>query len=204
MSSGHHSCGAIEHRSEVVPVAQLGLAGCQTHSHRQLQLPLRVDRGVHGGHRRREGRHETIARVAEQEPVIGLDRHAQHLVVNDQRRPHRLRVGLPPMGRTLHIGEQERHHPRRSSPPQQRTPQQNLTTDTLPPHIGGHPTPYASSGQLATASQTKTERLARFALALIIYGLVNIAKPLPKDVGSVMLMTDSQKAAECGVRGCRM
>ena len=39
--------------------------------------------------------------------------------------------------------------------------------------LGGHPTPYASSGQLATASQTKTERLERFALAPIIYGLVN-------------------------------
>jgi hypothetical protein len=115
MCSGHHSCGSIEHRSELVPVAQLGLAGCQSHSHRQLQLPLRVDRGAHGGHRRREGRHETIARVAEQEPVIRLDRRAQHLVVDDERRPHRLRIGLPPTGRTLHIGEQKRHHPRRSS-----------------------------------------------------------------------------------------
>jgi hypothetical protein len=110
MPGCHHSCGAIEHRTEVVPVSQLGLAGCQ--SHRQLQLPLR---GVHGGHRRREGRHDTVARVAEQEPVIRLDRRAQHLVVDDERRPHRLRVGLPPTGGTLHIGEQKRHHPRRSS-----------------------------------------------------------------------------------------
>ena len=115
MSSGHHSCGSIEHRSEVIAVAQLRLAGCQSHSHRQLQRPLRVDRGVHGGDRRREGRHDTVAAVAEQEPVIRLDGRAQHLVVHGQRRPHRLRVGLPPTGRTLHIGEQKRHHPRRSS-----------------------------------------------------------------------------------------
>ena len=115
MSSGHHPRGSIEHRSEVVPVSQLGLAGRQSHSHRQLQLPLRVDRGVHSRHRRREGRHATVARVAEQEPVIPLDRGAQHLVVCGQRHPHRIRVGLPPTGRTLDIGEQERHHPRRSS-----------------------------------------------------------------------------------------
>ncbi len=30
-------------------------------------------------------------------------------------RPHRIRVGLPPTGRPLNIGEQKRHHPRRSS-----------------------------------------------------------------------------------------
>src|SRR6516165_6759524 len=45
MSRGHHSCGSIEHRSEVVPVSQLGLAGCQSHSHRQLQLPFTADIG---------------------------------------------------------------------------------------------------------------------------------------------------------------
>ena len=32
-----------------------------------------------------------------------------------QRRPHPVGVGLPPTGRTLDIGEQKRHHPRRSS-----------------------------------------------------------------------------------------
>ena len=30
-------------------------------------------------------------------------------------RPHRSRVGFPPTGRTLDIGEQKRHHSRRSS-----------------------------------------------------------------------------------------
>ena len=40
MSSGHHSCGSIEHRSEVVPVSQLGFPGGDAHPHRQLQRPL--------------------------------------------------------------------------------------------------------------------------------------------------------------------
>jgi hypothetical protein len=44
-----------------------------------------------------------------------FDRGAQHLVMRHKGRPHRVRVGLPPTGRTLHIGEQKRHHPRRSS-----------------------------------------------------------------------------------------
>ena len=44
-----------------------------------------------------------------------LDRPAQYLVVGGQRDPHLVRVCLPPTGRTLHIGEQKRHHPRRSS-----------------------------------------------------------------------------------------
>ena len=38
-----------------------------------------------------------------------------YLVMCGQRRPHRLGVGLPPTGRTLHIGEQKRHHPQRGS-----------------------------------------------------------------------------------------
>jgi hypothetical protein len=46
---------------------------------------------------------------------VGFDRVAQHLVVRGQCRPHRSRVRFPPTGRPLNIGEQKRHHPRRSS-----------------------------------------------------------------------------------------
>jgi len=92
VAGGHHSCGSVEDRAEVVCVAQFSFAGRQSHPHRQLQLPLRVDRGVHGGHRRRERRHHTVPRVAEQEPVIRLDRRAQHLVMRQQGRPHRIRI----------------------------------------------------------------------------------------------------------------
>jgi hypothetical protein len=42
-----------------------------------------------------------------------LDRPAQHLVMRGQRQPRLLGVRLPPTGRTLNIGEQKCHHPRR-------------------------------------------------------------------------------------------
>ena len=115
MPGGHHSCGSIEHRTEVVPIAQLGFAGRNPHPHRQLQRPLRGHRGIDRAPRRGERGTYTVAGVLEQPAPVCLDRLEQHLVMDGQRRPHRFRVGLPPTGRTLNIGEQKRHHPRRSS-----------------------------------------------------------------------------------------
>ena len=37
------------------------------------------------------------------------------VVMGGQCHPHAIRIGLPPTGRPLNIGEQKRHHPRRSS-----------------------------------------------------------------------------------------
>ena len=70
-----------------------------------------------------------------------LDRRAQHLVVDDERRPHRLRVGLPPTGRTLDIGEQKRHHPRRSSRRRSGHPRSISQTDTLLARTSREPDP---------------------------------------------------------------
>jgi hypothetical protein len=53
--------------------------------------------------------------VLEQPAPAPLDRRAQHLVMCGEGLPHQIRVRLPPTGRTLNIGEQKRHHPRRSS-----------------------------------------------------------------------------------------
>jgi hypothetical protein len=44
--------------------------------------------------------------------VLRLDRCAQHLVVRNQGRPHRIGVCLPPTSRTLNIGEHKRDDPR--------------------------------------------------------------------------------------------
>ena len=112
---GHHPRRAIEHRTEVVRPAQLGFAGRDPHPHRQLQRPLRGHRRIDRRRRRGERGTHAVAGVLEQPAAVRLDRLAQHLVVGGERRPHRFRVGLPPTGRTLHIGEQKRHHPRRSS-----------------------------------------------------------------------------------------
>ena len=47
MPGGHHPRSTIQHRTEVVPVPQLGFAGRNAHPHRQLQRPLRGHRSVH-------------------------------------------------------------------------------------------------------------------------------------------------------------
>ena len=142
MPGGHHPRRTVQHRTEVIPLAQLGLAGRQPHPHRQLQRPLRSHRRIHCGSRRGEGGAHPVAGVLEHEAPVRLNRPAQHLVMGGQRRPHRIGVGLPPTGRTLDIGEQKRHHPRRSSRPISGHPRR-ISQQTAPTsHIGGS----ASSG----------------------------------------------------------
>ena len=81
MPGGHHPRRAVEHRAEVVPVPQLGLTGRDAHPHRQLQRPLSGDRGVDSRPRRGERGNHTVTGVAEQKPVVRLNRGAQHLVM---------------------------------------------------------------------------------------------------------------------------
>ena len=121
MPGGHHPRRTIEHRTEVVPVPKLGLAGRQSHPHRQLQRPLRGDRGTDGGSRRSERRAHPVTGVFEQEAAVRLDRRTQHLVMGGKGLPHPIRVGFPPTGRTLHIGEQKRHNPEGGPPADTRT-----------------------------------------------------------------------------------
>ena len=68
VSGGHRPSGAVEHGSEVVPVAQLSLPSRQSQPHRQLNCSLRRDRGLDRRHRRGERRHHAVTRVAEQVP----------------------------------------------------------------------------------------------------------------------------------------
>jgi hypothetical protein len=112
---GHHPRRTIEHRAEIVALAQLGFTRRQPHPHRQLKRLLCGHGGIHCRIRRGESRAHTVAGVLEQEAAVRLDRRTHYLVMGGQRRPHLIRVGLPPTGRTLYIGEQKSHHPRRSS-----------------------------------------------------------------------------------------
>ncbi len=54
-----------------------------------------------------------------------------------QRHPHAIGVGLPPTGRTLDIGEQKRHHPRRSSRPISGHPRRISQATRSTSNIGG-------------------------------------------------------------------
>ena len=56
---------------------------------------------------------ERIARRREHPPAVALNRRAEGRLVHQQRRRHCVLVGRPQPRRALHIGEQERHRPRR-------------------------------------------------------------------------------------------
>ena len=117
VAGGHHPRRPVQHRTEVVLTATLGLAGGDPHAHRQPQRLLRLHRRVDRGAGRAERGAHPVTGVLEQPTPMRLDRRAQHLVMADQRGPHRLGVGLPATRRTLDIGEQERHRPRRRPNP---------------------------------------------------------------------------------------
>jgi hypothetical protein len=113
---GHHPGGAVEHRSEIICVAKLGLPGRNAHAHRQLQSQLGVNSRVDCGPRRAERSDHAITGVTEQETVVRFDRGVKHSVVRGQGRPHRVRIGFPPTSRSLDVGEKERHDARRRVP----------------------------------------------------------------------------------------
>jgi hypothetical protein len=74
MSGGHHPCGPVEHRSEVVSVAQFGFTGGNPYPHRQLKCPLCRERSIDSRARRRErgGRHAvTVVAGGGQRQLIG-------------------------------------------------------------------------------------------------------------------------------------
>ena len=112
MSSGHYPCGAIQHCTEIIPVPQIGLTGRNAHPNRQAEFALRGNRGIDGRTRRLECRAYPVAGVFEQPTIMRRNGVAHDLVVCGQRSSHRLRVGLPPTGRTLYVGEQKGHHAR--------------------------------------------------------------------------------------------
>ena len=65
--------------------------------------------------------------------VVTSDNAAALAVSGRPAPPDPISVRLQPMGRTLDVGEQKRHHPRPATPPDQRTPTRNATPNTLPP-----------------------------------------------------------------------
>jgi hypothetical protein len=84
MPCGHHPCGAVEHGAEVVTGPKLSFPGRDTHPHRQLESQLGLDSRIDSRARRCERSDNTIACMTEQEPVMRLDRRAQHIVVHDE------------------------------------------------------------------------------------------------------------------------
>ena len=116
MPGGHHPRRTIEHRAEVVALPQLGFAGRQPHPHRQLQRPLR-------GHRRIDRRlgeanaAHTPSPVClnNQPPCASIALRNTSSWAASAARIASASASHRRSTRTLNIGEQKRHHPRRGS-----------------------------------------------------------------------------------------
>jgi hypothetical protein len=115
VAGGHEPGGAVHRRAEVVAVALVDLAGVDPHPHADA---VHVGQGRLGrfGRRHRVGGspergREPVPAGGEDVPAVGLDRSSQKPVVLGHGESHRVRVFLPPPGRPLHVGEQERHRP---------------------------------------------------------------------------------------------
>ncbi len=112
VSCSHHPSSAVEHRSEVVTVAQLSLAGGDTDPHRQLQLPLRIDCGGDCRRRRCERSHTPSPVCLNRKPSCASIAERNTLSCAASATRIASASDFPPTGRTLDIGEQKRHHAR--------------------------------------------------------------------------------------------
>ena len=104
----------------VALVAQLRLAGVHRHAHpqpRQLrrQGPLGLHRRSHRVAGAGEGGHHavTFALLHRPDPTVGGDGVVEQFVMAGDGRAHVGRSFLPQPARPLHVGQQERHRPRR-------------------------------------------------------------------------------------------
>ena len=78
---GHHPRSTIEHRTEIVPIAQLGFAGRQPHPHRQLQRPLRGHRRINRNLGEANAAHTPSPVCLNNQPPCAPIADAQHLVM---------------------------------------------------------------------------------------------------------------------------
>ena len=118
----HEPRRAVQCGTEIVTVTLDGLSRVDAHTDPQedparpafgLQRSLPVHRGADRIGGATERRRECIAGGREHVPAVRLDRLTEQLVVHTEGGAHRVRLFLPQPRRTLEIGEQEGHGPRR-------------------------------------------------------------------------------------------
>ena len=85
MTGRHHSCGTV-YGAEIVPAAQLRLAGGQAHPHGEFEHTLRGDAGSDCSAGRSECRAHTVTGVLEEPTLVRLNGSAQQPVVRSQSR----------------------------------------------------------------------------------------------------------------------
>ena len=114
--------GANDRRPLIVRIAAHGrLTGVNRHAHEEdrsqlvLQGALRGNGGGYGIGGASEGADNRVPLTLfdRSEPAVRLDRLTEQLGVASDRVVHQLGRGFPAARRTLHVGQQERHRPRR-------------------------------------------------------------------------------------------
>ena len=119
MSQGTYPGSPVDGPTRIVAlVTALHVAGMHPHPHRHRLTGERLLDGQAAGNRVAgpgEGRHERVPQplLNRPHPVV-----TAHLLIHDlvqacDGSAHALRVGLPPSGGAVHVGEQQRHRPRR-------------------------------------------------------------------------------------------
>ena len=107
VARGHHPRGAVENRAEVVPAAQFGFAGGDSHPHRQFECQLRCDRSIDSRTGRSKYGAHAVTCVVEHSSVVRVDGVTKNLIVSLQRDPHGGSICFPPTGRALDIGKEK-------------------------------------------------------------------------------------------------
>ena len=106
--------GAVDRRADVVAfVAQVHVAGVHADAQldRRQRRPLQIQRAGHrvGGAGERDDEAVALTLLDGPHTVVGGDRVGQCLIEACDRGCHLLGLGLPQPGRTLDVGQQQRH-----------------------------------------------------------------------------------------------
>ena len=117
----HESSGTVEGWPEVVASAFVRFAGVQRHSYAQrhrtgpgllIKGPLNFRRGVESSVGCFECHRESVPSGREDIAAVRVGEPPNDLVMDAEPRVHRLWVFVPLGGRSLNVGEQERHRAR--------------------------------------------------------------------------------------------
>ena len=108
VTGGRDPRRAVDVRAHVALLRQQRRAGVQAHPHRQLELLLRLARGLERARRGREGDEERVALRVDLDAAVPLERLAQDAPVLGERARVVLRAELVQKPRRpLDVGEEE-------------------------------------------------------------------------------------------------
>jgi hypothetical protein len=125
VGGGHQPRGAVDGRPVIIAVAQLGLAGMERHTGAEgarvspglgLQPLLRGDGRLGGRRGRGKGGVQSIARLLDHGPAVGIDGLPEQGIMPRQGRRHGPGMRFPEAGAGLQVAEEKSHGARGQHP----------------------------------------------------------------------------------------